>query len=605
MNKFGFLLGLCASVFVANAQLLPVDTVRAADIYARDTTHWTADSVHLMFGKIWVDSGKVLIIDSGTVVKGAYNYANHVDSVAVLIVCRNGKLYANGTEERPIIFTAEKDDVTKPCDVGAYETGLWGGIILLGRAPISGNYEQYIEGITNEPRAYYGPKRDGTGAIIDSNSNDNSGVVRYVSIRHGGAIIGASNEINGLTMGGVGAGTTIEFVEVYANLDDGFEWFGGTVNCKYLVSAFNLDDAFDYDLGYRGKGQFWFAIQTPSYPRGGNRCAEMDGLLSPNGPDTAGYLYSKPTIANVTYLGSGIGNNPKTAANLEGNDFCMIFREGAAGKYINSIFGDYNGRGIRFDNTHGANEINTLQRLADGNLSLNGCIFFNCGTSTTLDQAISVDPGFESYKSYITDAARLNSYVDPLLTKIDRECGKELLDPRPDQNGPAYQNLATLPTGFFTQVNYKGAFDYQWMWFDHWTALATYRVNAPMLIIAPQTSNFYQYMKCDLSFMVMMKNANSQISGTKIEAGSRACGSKTWTFTDVTSAFARQVTTVVPVIDPCTNANVGANSYLRASNTFGNWIGIGDRSLRAKLRCVLTGGTSIYVYDRADFHVYK
>ena len=124
-----------------------------------------------------------------------------------------------------------------------------------------------IEGIDiNEPR----------GAFGGSDEADSSGVLRYVSIRHGGTLIGADNEINGLTLGAVGSGTTVEFVEVFANLDDGIEFFGGTVNTRYLVVAYCGDDSFDYDQGFRGKGQYWFTIQDADSGDGGEHDGDID-----------------------------------------------------------------------------------------------------------------------------------------------------------------------------------------------------------------------------------------------------------------------------------------------------------------------------------------
>src|SRR5690606_25854069 len=122
----------------------------------------------------------------------------------------------------------------------------------------------------------------------------------YISIRHGGALIGADNEINGLSMGGVGRGTTVEHIEVFYNLDDGFEFFGGTVNTKYLAAIFCGDDAFDYDEGFRGKGQFWFSITSPEI---GNNSGEFDGGINPEDAEP----YSIPTLYNVTLVGSGVG----------------------------------------------------------------------------------------------------------------------------------------------------------------------------------------------------------------------------------------------------------------------------------------------------------
>lgn len=221
-----------------------------ADINTGDVVTLDSNHVWILKDGVFVDSGAVLNIEPGTIIKGEGGTG---EDSKYLCVARGGQIFANGTEDKPIIFTGSTDNVDDPYDIAYGTNGLWGGVIILGRSFCNTptGVEQ-IEGIpTTEPRGEY-------GGGLAPDSLDNSGVFRYVSIRHGGTEIGAANEINGLTMGAVGAGTVIEYIEVYNNYDDGFEWFGGTVNTKYLVSAFNGDDAFDYDEGFRGYHQFWF-----------------------------------------------------------------------------------------------------------------------------------------------------------------------------------------------------------------------------------------------------------------------------------------------------------------------------------------------------------
>jgi len=220
--------------------------VTDADIPDGAKVYWTADNTYLLKGRVFVNPGAELYIQAGTVIKGA---AGTGESASVLVVARGGKIFAEGRADAPIIFTGEADDVTNPMDIEYNAAELWGGIIILGAAPTNKG-ENNIEGIPDEPRALYG----------GDDVNDNSGVLRYVSIRHGGIEIGEGNEINGLTMGGVGAGTTIEYVEVFSNKDDGFEWFGGTVNCKHLIAAFCRDDSYDMDLETLFPGGAYFGF---------------------------------------------------------------------------------------------------------------------------------------------------------------------------------------------------------------------------------------------------------------------------------------------------------------------------------------------------------
>ena len=258
-----------SGLFALTPVIASGDTIEVVDADVAPGTNvvWTANNEYLLNGLVFVDAGATLTIQPGTVIKGKPGQG---ENASALVVARGGKIFASGTADAPIVFTAEADDAKDPNDLPNDARGLWGGVIILGNATLNSEPgETPIEGIpVNEPRGLYGGSDDA----------DNSGVFRFVSIRHGGTDIGAGNEINGLTMGGVGSGTVIEYVEVFNNQDDGFEWFGGTVNTKYLVSAFNGDDAFDYDEGFRGKGQFWFVIQDDET---GNRAGEHDGGTTP------------------------------------------------------------------------------------------------------------------------------------------------------------------------------------------------------------------------------------------------------------------------------------------------------------------------------------
>jgi len=417
----------------------------------------TSNNVYLLDGLVFVEDGASLTIEAGTVIKGK-EVPTTGDNTSALIIARGGKIYAEGTQDFPIIFTAESDDVSDPNDLTLNDRGLWGGLLLLGYAEINTTTGVgQIEGIpSTEPRGAYG------GGHASPNDDDNSGVLRYVSIRHGGSEIGAGNEINGLTMGGVGRGTTVEYVEVYSNLDDGFEWFGGTVNCKYLVSAFVGDDDFDYDEGYRGKGQFWFAIKDVLV--GGGRVAEQDGGTEPED----GQPYAIPLISNVTYLGAGTGNTPQG----DGAEL-MIFRDNAGGKYYNSIFTDYNGanggKGITVEDL--ASGEDSRARLEAGELVLNNNIWWNFAAGNGLSQFAP--------QQFVADhlAANNNQIVDPQINSVSRAQNGQL-DPRPSASGPAASGAVPVSDPFFAPVSYYGAFDPNAavLWINRWTALNGERV---------------------------------------------------------------------------------------------------------------------------------
>ena len=320
----------------------PTKTITDANI--NGTVNFSADTIYILDGFVFVDNGETLNIAAGTVIKGKSGAGT---SATALVVARGGTLNANGSSTSPIIMTYEADNGTAQA---ANVRGQWGGLIILGNASLNSNPgSTQIEGIpSTEPRGLYG----------GSNDADNSGSIRYVSIRHGGTDIGAANEINGLTLGGVGNGTTIEYIEVVANKDDGVEWFGGTVNTKYLITAYCGDDSYDYDEGYRGKGQFWLTVQASDSDRGG----EHDGGTD---PETA-MPYATPVIYNATYIGNGVSR-------------ALTFRDNAGGEYHNSIFYGF-AKGVDIEDL--ANGEDSYSRFSNSNLTLEGNVFTNIGAGT-------------------------------------------------------------------------------------------------------------------------------------------------------------------------------------------------------------------------------
>ncbi|MEM7101786.1 MAG: carboxypeptidase regulatory-like domain-containing protein [Bacteroidota bacterium] len=309
---------------------------------------WTNDKTYILDGFVFVNDGQTLNIQAGTIIQGK---PGEGANASALIVARGGKIMAEGTAAQPIIFTYEGDNGGSAATL----RGQWGGLIILGNASLNSNPgETNIEGIpTTEARGLYGGNDD----------NDNSGVLSYVSIRHGGTNIGSDNEINGLTLGGVGAGTTIDYVEVVANKDDGIEWFGGTARAKHLIVAFCADDALDYDEGYRGKNQFVIVHQDPTADAA-DRGGEHDGGTDPED----GTPFATPTFCNVTSIGNS-------------GERTITFRDNAGGFYVNSIFSGF-GRGIDIENLVGTKQ-DSYKQWVDGNLGLMGNVFHNIDAGTT------------------------------------------------------------------------------------------------------------------------------------------------------------------------------------------------------------------------------
>ena len=261
-----------------------------------ESTTWTNDNIYVLNQKVVVPSGVVLTIQAGTIIKGTEGTGS---LASALIVAQGGKLNAVGTATEPIIFTSINDNIevgqTAGTNLNETNSGLWGGLIVLGYAPssFSGDVDVVqIEGI---------PADDTFGLYGGEDATDNSGVYQYISIRHGGALIGEGNEINGLTLGGVGSGTVIENIEVVANVDDGIEFFGGTVNATNLLVWAQGDDAIDIDQGYSG------IIDNAIVILGANsdHAFEIDG---PEGTATGSF-----TLRNSTIIGNSVTENGEYA----------------------------------------------------------------------------------------------------------------------------------------------------------------------------------------------------------------------------------------------------------------------------------------------------
>lgn len=268
---------------------------RIVNTSIKTNTTWYSDTVYQLGGRIAVENGATLTIQAGTVIKGE---AGTGANATALLIARGGKLIAEGTVSKPIIFTSIADEITPELiEQGVFTSpnldptvnGLWGGVIILGEAKISASNTTgdvssvQIEGI---------PTSDQNGLYGGTNDLDNSGVIRYVSIRHGGANIGSGNEINGLTLGGVGSGTIVENVEVVGNQDDAIECFGGKVNLTNVVSWNAGDDGFDTDQSWGGTLDN-FVIISPA-----NHMFELDG---PEGSFEQGHTIKNGDV----YVGSG------------------------------------------------------------------------------------------------------------------------------------------------------------------------------------------------------------------------------------------------------------------------------------------------------------
>ncbi|MFY8029741.1 MAG: T9SS type A sorting domain-containing protein [Bacteroidia bacterium] len=455
---------LTVGLLMASASLKAQTIVNIvdADLNAGQTYNWTNNNIYLLDGLVFVEDGATLNIEEGTIVK--FTPRADIGNPSALVICRGAKIFANGSVTAPIIFTAEDDDVADAQDLGPTDNALWGGIVILGKAYTikNGNNEVNVEGIpTTEPRGIYGMP---AGSNIDT---DNSGSLRYVSIRHGGRQIATGSELNGLTLAAVGSGTALEYIDVYANSDDGIEFFGGTVNLKYSSVSFCEDDSYDWDESWKGKGQFWFSIQRDDIADAGWEC---DGST----PDDLTPA-SDPIVYNATHIGSG----PDAAAS---NPIGWLFRAGTRGYVANSIVTEMKGKGIEVQDKP-TNTNDAYAQLLAGELTIKNNLFHNIGSTTVIDGSSSGiiritanadDASATALINHLTTNS--NQIANPNLYGISRT-QNGLLDPRPNGTGAAYStSLDTYPNGdaFFTTVNYKGAFSTSSteLWLSGWSSLA-------------------------------------------------------------------------------------------------------------------------------------
>lgn len=303
-------------------------TVTKTGIIGSET--WTKNNVYLLDGPVYVDSLATLTIEAGTVIRG-----NDLVFNSSLVLTRGAQIIANGTPCNPIVFTSNKS-------IGTRARADWGGVIILGRGLANGGTQNLIEGLVASNLDHY------HGGTVPS---DNSGTLRYVRIEYGGYVLSANNEINGLTMGSVGSGTTIDHIQVSFTNDDAFEWFGGSVNMSHLVAYRNLDDDFDPDLGYSGTVQFALGVKDPAIADNPS-VSTSEGFESDNNATGTGATpKTSARFYNVTQIGAfrcGSNAGPITQPSANGFRNAARLRRNTELKIFNSIFMN-NWRGLLID----------------------------------------------------------------------------------------------------------------------------------------------------------------------------------------------------------------------------------------------------------------
>lgn len=405
--------------------------------------HWTKNKIYRLRGYVYVTNGATLTIDPGTKI------VSNKDSAGVLVIYRTAKINASGTAAEPIVFTSAE---TNPAP------GDLGGVILAGLAKSNGNHA-VIEGGVDAQFAAFGGTDD----------NDNSGTLKYVRIEYAGKAVNPGDEVNGLSLYGVGAGTTIDYIQIVRGLDDAFEFFGGTVNCKHLIAYNCADDDFDMDDGYRGKIQFAISIKDPVFtdPKGTSgdisNNIEVDNVNPANGFLLSRAPITSPVLSNFTAV------SPNGAVNTSADyGYGMRWRRGAKFILANSIVvgGQKAGLDIEQDSTasyYAAGE----SKFYNSFLQAVASPFRVASTGTFLDSTTLASITLNTNASQLFTSAADIKLTDPFNNNAPNLV--------PQSSSPALSTAArfdagTLSDGFFERVNYIGALDASNDWTTGWAA---------------------------------------------------------------------------------------------------------------------------------------
>lgn len=399
----------------------------------------SAANKNFLKGFVYVKSGATLTIEAGSVIKGISVASG--ERAASLIIEPGAKIIAEGTVDKPIVFTSDKEP-------GKRVTGDWGGLIICGNARVNRTNQPTIEG---GPGTHYG------NTTSDEFNGESSGKLKYVRIEFAGYPLEPDKEINGLTFGGVGSGTEVEFVQVSYSNDDSYEWFGGTVNAKHLIAYKGWDDDFDTDYGYTGKLQFLLSVRDKDIAD----TSDSNGFESDNdGDGSTNTPFTKPVFSNVTLIGPFYGKvSDRTQAEVEAKtadaangakggkyQAAMHLRRNSSLNVYNSVFTGWP-YGLRATDKKGqANDGIAIENVIfagmwknfyeDEKVSEN---FFNrAGNNTVLENTRQIIAKDGDYSSVVADAVK----------------------------GADFSKLAD---SFFEKVTYKGAFDGTNDWTEGWT----------------------------------------------------------------------------------------------------------------------------------------
>lgn len=482
MKKSIFFLSAAAALFITGCRKIEADGEKEIVIINQGGTgttgqtitltgRITADTIlrkankYILKGLVYMAGNKTMTIEAGTTIEGSYSGSD----VAALIITRGSKIVAQGTANEPVVFTSNSPNK---------QSGDWGGLVICGKANINGAYTGTgggqgvfeVEGGVNNA---FGDGLAGGGTSFDD--NDSSGVLSYVRIEYAGYAFQPDKEINSLTLAAVGRKTVIDHVQVTYAKDDAFEWFGGTVNAKYLIAWKTQDDDFDTDYGYTGKVQFGLVVRDSLIAdQSGSEAFESDN--NPSG--TVATPKTAPIFSNITAIGpkatlTNIGNsNYVGGAHIRRNSALSIYNSVLLGWPIRQ-------GGIFIDNQTGEavdkNIADSSLRIRYTTLAGNSAdLTYRGGTGTTWDVAALrtwfLNPYFGNTVLTNTSDAKL---IQPF--------NYSAIDPTPFAGSNGYQPIygggsftdTKLIDPFFTVVNFRGAIapaGVESTWWKGWTA---------------------------------------------------------------------------------------------------------------------------------------
>ncbi len=411
-------------------------TILEGDI--KVNTKLTADKIYLLRGIVYVNSGATLTIEPGTIIKG------DKATKGTLVISRGAKILADGSKEKPIVFTSSQE-------AGARREGDWGGLVVLGKAPVNKGDNVSIEGIADDG--------SGKGKYGGNDPHDDSGILRYVRIEFAGIALSPDNEINALTFGGVGDATIVDHVQVYRSGDDAFEWFGGTVNAKHLLAINTWDDDFDTDFGYSGHVQFAICqrlLGTADQSGSNAMESDNDGTGSNNQPQT------KAVFSNLTVVGPISASSEKGKQNANYQHAVQIRRNSSISVF-NSIFAGFP-EGVYIDDSKVVTPKATSNNFTANELRFGNNLVFSSNSKgnevkgdnkSAFELTLRANNVFDDTQ-YSTDVfVAPNLFSKDLSTKVGR----------PDfslKTGTASQKVADfsdnkLASTFFDKVTHVGA----------------------------------------------------------------------------------------------------------------------------------------------------